>query len=118
MVTFMLMFFLRGPLVFALALAAARLLGRASASLRFAVLLAALAAVLVLPVLAALVPPWHTGALAAATANVVASPAMPVAEVGPAAMVAHATPAAQVTAAAAVPWRALLVGLWLAGMVL
>src|SRR6185312_8846880 len=108
MTMFLILFFARGAIVFAFALAAVRLLQRASASLRFAVLVSALAAVLVLPVLGALVPTWHTGALAPDAAGaIVSSPALPVAETGPAAS-AHAAAPIVHAAHRAIPWGTLL----------
>ena len=120
MTTFLILFFLRGAIVFALALLAARLLQRASAALRFVVLVSALAAVLVLPVLDAIVPSWHTGALAPDAAAVVAdaAPAPPVAEPdGPAGAVRPPN-VMHGAAPISIPWGTLLAALWAAGALL
>lgn len=108
--------FVRGAAVLAVAVLAARVLRRTSASLRFAVLVSALAAVLVLPALAAIVPTWHAGGLGAgAPPLVVEPPQLPVAE--------HAMPGAAPSVhgtaapghAASMPWAALVLAVWLAG---
>jgi beta-lactamase regulating signal transducer with metallopeptidase domain len=106
----------RGVLVLALALVATRLLRRAPASLRVTVLASALTAVLALPIIEALVPVWHAGAMPADTAQVVEPPALPVAEAA-APAIAHAASVARGPAASfAIPWRALVGGLWAAGI--
>ncbi|HEX3757721.1 MAG TPA: M56 family metallopeptidase, partial [Kofleriaceae bacterium] len=107
--------FVRGAAVLALGVLAARLLRRASASLRFTVLGAALAAVLVLPVLAAIVPTWHAGGFAAAMPQRLAEPPrLPAVE-----QAVVGAPGVHVTAAPAdathLPWSALVLALWLAG---
>lgn len=121
MTAFPILLFVRAAAVLAVALIAVSLLRRAPASLRYLVLATGLSAVLVLPVIEALVPAWHTGAIASVEPSVVEAPALPVAEAGPAATEiakAVAAPAATTNAAAPFPWRALVGGLWLAGMAL
>jgi beta-lactamase regulating signal transducer with metallopeptidase domain len=106
----------RGAIVLALALVAMRLLRRAPASLRCTVLASALAAVLALPILEAVVPAWHAGAIPADAVEVVEPAALPVAEVA-APVSAHAASVARGPAEAfAVPLRAILGGLWAAGI--
>lgn len=106
----------RGALVLVLALVATRLLRRASASLRYTVLASALTAVLALPILEALVPAWHAGALPADTVEVVEPPALPVAEAAAPAIAPAARVARGPVASRAVPWRAIIGGLWAAGV--
>jgi len=106
----------RGAIVLALALVATRLLRRAPASLRSTVLASALAAVLALPILEAVVPAWHAGALAADPVEVVEPPALPVAEAAVPASVHAASVARRPAASFAVPLRAILGGLWAAGI--
>lgn len=122
MTAFPILLFVRAAAILAAALIAVRVLRRAPASLRYLVLATALAAVLVLPVIEALVPTWHTGALASETPAATLAPALPIAETGPiGAAVVHATTAetpAATAPAAPFPWRALAGGLWLAGMAL
>jgi beta-lactamase regulating signal transducer with metallopeptidase domain len=118
MATFLILFFVRGAIVFALALLAARLLHRASASLRFAVLIAALAAVLVLPVLDAIVPTWHTGALAPESGAIVAEPALPVPEPSVPAAIVRPAILTRTAAPVAIPWSLVLAALWAAGVLL
>lgn len=115
-VLFPILMFARGAIVLALALLAARLLRRAPASLRYAVLASALAAVLALPAIEALVPAWHAGAIPAEVSEVVAPPALPVAEApGPAS--APAPSAARAPAAPSpIPWRAIAGVLWAVGI--
>jgi beta-lactamase regulating signal transducer with metallopeptidase domain len=107
--------FARGAAVLALAVLAAHLLRHASASLRFTVLGAALAAVLMLPALAAIVPTWHAGGFAAAMPQQLTEPpGLPAVE-----QAAAGAPGVHVTAAPAhtkhLPWGALVLALWLAG---
>ncbi len=106
----------RGAIVLALALGATRLLRRQPASLRFTLLASALAAVLALPILEALVPAWHAGAIAADTVEIVEPPGLPVAETGAPADAHAASVARGPVASFAVPWRAILGGLWTAGI--
>ncbi|MBL9018074.1 MAG: hypothetical protein JNL83_28065, partial [Myxococcales bacterium] len=120
MFEFPILLLVRAAAVLAAALLAVRLLRRAAASLRYLVLATALTAVLVLPVIEALVPTWHTGALASGPAAAFESPAMPIAETGPAGIAAHhlatvAAPPARASSAP-FPWGTLLAGIWLAGM--
>ncbi len=106
----------RGAIVLSLALVATRLLRRAPASLRHTVLASALAAVLALPIIEVLVPAWHAGAIPADTAEVDAPPALPVAEAAVPA-IAHAASVARAPAESfAIPWRAIIGGLWAAGV--
>jgi beta-lactamase regulating signal transducer with metallopeptidase domain len=117
MTTFPVLLFVRGALVLALALVALRLLRRAPAALRHAVLVSALVAVLSLPALRALLPTWHTGAIATPSARV-ETPALPVPDRGG---VPLASPPSAMSAApveASVPWDALLLGVWAGGAVL
>src|SRR3954468_5049780 len=112
----------RGAVVLALALVATRLSRRAPASLRATVLGSALAAVLALPVLVAVVPAWHAGAIPGDAIEISGPPAPPVHEAGraggagrrrgPAGGGGGRGPAA----AFAVPWRAVVAGLWAAGI--
>ena len=121
MIELPILLFVRAAAVLAAALLAVRLLRRAPASLRYLVLATALTAVLVLPVIEALVPTWHTGALASAPAATFEAPALPIAETGPAgAAVARAatTTLAAAPASAPFPWTALAAGIWFAGMAL
>lgn len=106
----------RGALVLALALVATRLLRRAPAALRGTVLGAALAAALALPILAALVPAWHTGAIAADPVEVVEPPVLPVAEAAAPASAQAASVARGPVASFSVPLRTVLGGLWAAGI--
>ena len=111
----LLVLFARGAAVLAVAVLAARLLRPASASLRVTVLAAGFAAVLALPVLAALVPTWHAGGLGASPPELlVEPPRSPVVE----AAVAGAAPSLHATAAPAHAthprWAALVAVLWLA----
>jgi beta-lactamase regulating signal transducer with metallopeptidase domain len=106
----------RGAIVLALALVATRLLRRAPAALRGTVLGSALAAVLALPILEALVPAWHAGAIAADPVEVVEPPALPVAEAGAPASAHAASVARGPVASFAVPLRTILGGLWAAGI--
>jgi beta-lactamase regulating signal transducer with metallopeptidase domain len=108
--------FARGAIVLAVALLAMRLLHRASAALRHAVLASSLAAALALPAIALVVPTWHTGAIANATMPATAEPiAAPFAERS-----ALAAPAVTTAATAAprpaIPWRTLAAALWLVGL--
>jgi beta-lactamase regulating signal transducer with metallopeptidase domain len=117
---FTIMLFVRGALVLALALLACRLLRRAAASLRYVVLASALAAVLVLPVLTALVPAWHTAALpafATATPSAAETPALPIAETAvPAPAPAQVVPPP--AERAPLPWGAIAGAVWAAGVAL
>ncbi len=106
----------RGAIVLALALVATRLLRRASASLRYTVLASALVAVLALPIIEALVPAWHAGAIPADTVEVALPPALPVAEAAAPAIARAASVARGPVASSAVPWRAIIGGLWAAGI--
>jgi cell division protein FtsI (penicillin-binding protein 3) len=106
----------RGAIVLALALAATRLLRRAPASLRYTVLASALATVLALPIIEALVPAWHAGAISGDTALVVEPPALPIADAATPAIAHAASVAPEPVASFAVPWRAILGGLWAAGI--
>src|SRR3954462_13731067 len=117
----------RGAVVLALALVATRLLRRAPASLRATVLGSTLAAVLALPVLDVLVPVWHAGALPGDAIELAAPPAPPIAEVavpaggaagseGRRASAAAGSEARGSVASLAVPWRAVIAGLWAAGI--
>lgn len=106
----------RGALVLALALAATRLLRRAPASLRYTILAAALAAVLALPIIEALVPVWHAGAIPAGTVAVALPPALPVVEAAAPAIADAASIVRGPVASFAVPWRAIIGGLWAAGI--
>jgi len=106
----------RGAIVLALALGATRLLRRAPASLRSTLLASALAAVLALPILEALVPAWHAGAIPADPVEVVEPPALPVAEAAVSASASAAGVARGPVESFAVPWRAMLGGLWAAGL--
>jgi beta-lactamase regulating signal transducer with metallopeptidase domain len=106
----------RGAIVLALALVATRLLRRAPASLRTTVLASALAAVLVLPVLEAVVPAWHAGAIPVARAEVVEPPALPIAEAAGPASGPAASSARGPVASFAVPLRAIVGALWAAGI--
>ncbi|HEY0192478.1 MAG TPA: penicillin-binding transpeptidase domain-containing protein [Kofleriaceae bacterium] len=101
--------FVRGAAVLALAMLATRGLRRSSAALRAGVLAAALAAVLGLPVLAAVMPAWHV----ADAPSLIEPPYLPVAEGAP----VTSAPAAVAGPAVAwqVPWAALAIGLWLTG---
>lgn len=113
------LFLFRAALILGAALLAVRLLKRAPASLRYLVLATAFAAVLALPVIEALVPTWHTGALPATMPEIAVTPALPVADAAP----LHATAAVQPTAApvsleSSFPWRTLPGILWLAGVAL
>ncbi|HMG21099.1 MAG TPA: penicillin-binding transpeptidase domain-containing protein [Kofleriaceae bacterium] len=115
-IVFPILLIARGAIVLALALVATRLLRRAPASLRYTVLASALAAVLVLPIIAALVPAWHTGAIAADTVELVEPPALPVAEAAAPAIAHPASVARGPVGSFAVPWRAAIGGLWAAGI--
>src|SRR3954470_5248180 len=106
----------RGAVVLALALVATRLSRRAPASLRATVLGVALAAVLALPVLVALVPAWHAGAIPGDAIEISEPPALPVAEAAVPASAASASDARGPAASFAVPWRAVIAGLWAAGI--
>src|SRR5579863_350926 len=106
---------LRGAVVLALALAAVRLLRSYSASLRHALLAFALAAVIALPAIAALVPTWHTGAIANAPAEVVPAQ-LPVAEPAPIGAAAVDVPIP--APARSIAWTSLLAAIWLAGAAL
>jgi beta-lactamase regulating signal transducer with metallopeptidase domain len=106
----------RGAIVLALALVATRLLRRAPASLRTTVLASALAAVLVLPILEAVVPAWHSGAIPAARAEVVEPPALPIAEAAGPATPHAASGARGPVESFAVPLRAIVGALWAAGI--
>jgi beta-lactamase regulating signal transducer with metallopeptidase domain len=106
----------RGAIVLLLALGATRLLRRAPAAVRSTVLGAALAAVLAIPVLEAVVPAWHAGAISGDAAEVVEPPALPVAEAAVPASAPAASVARRPVASLAVPWRAVLGGLWAAGI--
>jgi len=106
----------RGAIVLALALVATRLLRRAPASLRHTVLGSALAAVLALPIIEAIVPAWHAGAIPADTVEVVEPPALPVAEATAPAIAHPASAARGPVESFAVPWRAIIGGLWAAGI--
>lgn len=111
-------FLARGAAVLALALVVTRLLRRTSASLRGTALGAAFAAVLGLPVLAAVIPAWHVPGIAERAAAVGDEPAgLPVAEASAASAVLDGGggAAAAPVAARHVPWAALALGLWLAG---
>jgi beta-lactamase regulating signal transducer with metallopeptidase domain len=107
----LLVFFARGAGMLALVLIVNRLLRRSSAALRVTVLGAALAAVLLLPALAAVIPAWRVGGIAP---TLIEAPQLPVAEVSTVAApgAAAATPVAE---AGHVPWAALGIALWLAG---
>ncbi|HET9623302.1 MAG TPA: hypothetical protein VFP84_18135, partial [Kofleriaceae bacterium] len=110
MSSFLLAFFARGAAVLALALLINRRLRRTSAALRVTVLATALAAVLVLPVLAAVVPSWHLGGFATGAPPAISEPVQLPAGDG-ARMTAAASPGAGASAASAsalhVPWAAL-----------
>jgi len=107
--------FVRGALVLALALVAIRLARRSAASLRYTILAAAFAAVLALPVIGMLVPSWHTGAIAEPA---YVKPATPVAEeAGPAVTFSGGVAPSNVTSASApIPWGMIASGIWLAGV--
>lgn len=117
-IVFPTLLFVRGALVLAIALLAVRCLRRAPAALRHAILGAATVAVLAMPLLAMLVPTWHTGTLAPDPVATIASPpALPVAEAAiaaPAGATAVAPPA--ITAAHAVPWPSIVAIAWLLGV--
>ena len=106
----------RGAIVLAFALGATRLLRRAPASLRCTVLGAALAAVLALPILEALVPAWHAGAIGTDRVELVEPPALPVAEAAEPASAHAASVARGPVESFTVPLRAILGGLWAAGI--
>jgi cell division protein FtsI (penicillin-binding protein 3) len=106
----------RGAIVLALALGATRLLRRAPAALRSTVLASALAAVLALPILEALVPAWHAGAILGDTVELVEPPALPVAEAAAAASAHAASAASGPVESFAVPLRAIIGWLWAAGI--
>lgn len=106
----------RGAIVLSLALGATRLLRRAPASLRATILASALAAVLALPILEALVPAWHAGAIPADPVEVVEPPALPVAEAAVPGSARAASVAREPVESFAIPWRAGLGGLWAAGI--
>ncbi len=103
----------RGAIVLALALIGVRILSRASASLRHAVLASAFVAVLALPMIVAIVPAWHTGMLT--EAGTTGPAAMPVAE--PAVSVPGAAPSVATVppSQAPIPWATLFAGLWALG---
>src|SRR3569623_2543776 len=105
--------FVRGGLVLAVALGAVRLLRSAPAALRASVLASALAAVLVLPVVVAIVPAWHVESLQAAPGIV--APMAPIAEPAVHAVTAHAAIAGVAARARQVPWGALVMLAWAFG---
>src|SRR5690348_5859886 len=111
--SFSLLWIARGAVVLAVALIAARLVRRAPASIRFTVLAAALAAVLVLPAIGALVPAWHTGAIAGAAPNV-EPPAVPIAETAVPAIATtyHRGAPPRPAAPSSVPWPTIALALW------
>jgi beta-lactamase regulating signal transducer with metallopeptidase domain len=115
MTSFPILLFVRGAFVLALAVLATRLLRRAPASVRYAVLASALAAVLALPVIEMIVPTWHAGAIPADVAAVATPPTLPIAE---GAVPAAESPSASVAPRTAwsIPWRAIIGGLWAAGV--
>ncbi len=110
-----LLLFARGAAVLAFALIAVRLLRRSPATLRYLVLGAALTAVLVLPALETLVPTWHTGVLAVEPSAPIEA-ALPIPDVGGA--TTAPAPLAVAPADIAIPWTAILAGLWLFGLAL
>jgi cell division protein FtsI (penicillin-binding protein 3) len=115
--SFLISMFVRGAVVLALALAAMRFLRNTSASLRHAVLALGLAAVIALPLLAAVGPTWHAPALAAAAPDiaVVNLPVPEPAATSPAGVAAAAAPFAPAAPARSIPWQAIVAAVWLAG---
>lgn len=117
--SFLLSWIARGAVVLAVALVASRLVRRAPAALRFMVVAAALAAVLALPMIGAVVPAWHTGAIAAQAPNV-EPPAVPIAETAvPAIATTYRVSAAPapVPAPSPFPWATLALVVWALGAV-
>jgi cell division protein FtsI (penicillin-binding protein 3) len=115
-VRFPILLFARGAIVLALALLATRLLRRAPASLRCAVLASALAAVLALPAIEAFVPAWHAGAIPADAPEAVEPPALPVAEATVPAIAPALGAGRPPAAPSPIPWRAIAGALWAAGI--
>jgi beta-lactamase regulating signal transducer with metallopeptidase domain len=115
-VLFPILLFARGAIVLALALLAARLLRRAPASLRYAVLVSAVAAVLALPAIEVFVPAWHAGAIPADVPEVVEPPALPVAEATVPAIAPAPSAGRPPAAPSPIPWRAIAGALWAAGI--
>lgn len=115
------LWFARAALVLALTLVATRVLARVPAAIRHGVLAAGFVAVLALPVIAWLVPAWHTGALPAAPSvappavTISAEPNLPVAE--PSSAPSEA-PLAAPAGSSSVPWSAIAFALWGTGAAL
>ena len=114
-ISFLLWMLARAGVVLAIALVAVRALRRAPASLRHAILASALAAVIVLPAIAAVVPTWHAGAIGEAAEASESTPALPVAEHAPAVSTPAATASAPASAPSSISWALLAGVVWLAG---
>ncbi len=116
MLTLPISMFVRGAIVLALALLATRLLRRAPASLRHALLASALAATLALPAIGAIVPTWHAGSIAQPPGAVIEAPGLPIAERGGAIATTASRTAPMPAMPSSIPWEVLVGALWLAGI--